>query len=355
MSRALTIANTRIDDESPCYVIAEVGHNHQGSLEQCKALMERAKECGANAVKLQKRSNRKLFTRAMYESPYESPHAFGSTYGTHREALEFGLEEYKELQAYAHAIGIAFFATAFDRESADFLAALDMPAFKIASGDLLNLPLLTHIARFGRPMIISTGGAELADVKRAFDAVATLNPHIALLHCTSGYPAAWDELNLRAIETLRREFPGAVIGFSSHDEGIAMPVAACALGARIVEKHFTLDRAMRGSDHAFSLEPPAMARMVKDLRHLHSALGDGVKRRYSSEEKALHKMGKALVAARALPAGHVLTEDDLVAKSPADGLPPYALPRLLGLRLKRALHEDEAVTLADTGAATEAA
>jgi len=162
MSRFLTIDDTTITDDSDCYLIAEIGHNHQGSLEKCRELFRAAKECGADAVKLQKRDNRSLYTRAMYEKPYDNENSFGPTYGAHREALEFGREEYVELKRYAAELGITFFATAFDVPSADFLAALDMPAYKLASGDLSNLPLLRHVARIGRPVIVSTGGATWA-------------------------------------------------------------------------------------------------------------------------------------------------------------------------------------------------
>ena len=159
MARSLSIDGTLITDESDCYVIAEIGHNHQGSVEKCRELFRAAKECGADAVKLQKRDNRTLYTRAMYERPYDNENSFGPTYGAHREALEFGRAEYLELQQYAAELGITFFATAFDFSSADFLAQLDMPAYKLASGDLRNIPLIRHVARIGKPMILSTGGA----------------------------------------------------------------------------------------------------------------------------------------------------------------------------------------------------
>ena len=158
-----------------------------------------------------------------------------------------------------------FFSTAFDLQSADFLAELGVPAFKMASGDLKSTPLLKHVARMGKPMVISTGGAELDDVRRAYDAIMPINTQLAILQCTAGYPAAFDELDLRVIATYRQQFPDAVVGFSSHDNGIAMPVAAYMLGARVVEKHFTLNRAMKGTDHAFSLEPVGLRKMVRDL------------------------------------------------------------------------------------------
>src|SRR5690606_29374742 len=177
---------------TPCYVIAEIGHNHQGSLDKARELFREAKLAGAHAVKLQKRDNRGLYTRAAYNKPYDNENSFGATYGEHREFLEFGASEYRELKAFAAELGIDFFATAFDFVSADFLEELGVPAYKVASGDLKSIPLLKHIASFGKPMIISTGGATIEDVQRAYDAIMPINPQLAILQCTAGYPAAWD-------------------------------------------------------------------------------------------------------------------------------------------------------------------
>jgi N-acetylneuraminate synthase/sialic acid synthase len=345
--RHLTIPPHDINDDSDCYVIAEIGHNHQGNLETAKELFRAAKDCGAHAAKLQKRDNRSLFTKQMYDSPYENENSYGSTYGAHREALEFGLNEYRELQKYAQEIGITFFATAFDFKSADFLADLDMPAFKMASGDLTNLPLLTYVARFQKPMILSSGGGTMDDVRRAYDAIMPINSQLCLLQCTAGYPPAFEQLNLNVVTTFREEFPDAVIGLSSHDSGIAMALVAYTLGARVVEKHFTLNRAMKGTDHAFSLERSGLRRLVRDLQRARIARGDGVKQTYDTEKAPLHKMAKKLVAARELPAGHVLTREDIAIKSPSDGLPPYELENVVGKVVRRALHEDENISFAD--------
>jgi N-acetylneuraminate synthase/sialic acid synthase len=340
----LKIGTHEIGDHTECYVIAEIGHNHQGSLDKARELFREAKLAGAHAVKLQKRDNRGLYTQAAYDRPYDNENSFGSTYGEHREFLEFGSHEYKELQAYAKELGIDFFATAFDMASADFLQALDMPAYKIASGDLKSTPLLKHVARFGKPIVISTGGALIEDVQRAYDTIMPINPQLAILQCTAGYPAAFEELDLRVIGSYRDRFPVAVIGFSSHDNGIAMPVAAYMLGARIVEKHFTLNRAMKGTDHAFSLEPVGLRKMVRDLQRTHKAMGNGVKKVYESEKAPIVKMGKSLVVARELPAGHVLRREDIVMKSPGGGIPPYELDKVLGHATLKPLHQDDFLT-----------
>jgi sialic acid synthase len=299
-----------------------------------------AKECGANAAKLQKRDNRAMFTKAMFDSPYLHRNSYGATYGEHREALEFTREQHLELIAHAKKIGIAFFSTAFDIPSADFLEDLDMPAYKIASGDIINLPLLRHVAKFGKPMIISSGGATMDDVVRAYRTVMPINPQLCILQCTSGYPAEFNELNLKVIQTFRERFPDVVIGLSAHDNGIAMATVAYVMGASVVEKHFTLNRAAKGTDHAFSLTPKGLERMVRDLRRTRESMGDGVKRCYESEKGPLYKMQKKLVAARDLPAGHVVTDADIAIRSPTDGLPPFEYENILGMRLTAPLNTD---------------
>jgi len=347
MQRTLTIDSFEISDTSDCYVIAEIGHNHQGELDTAKEMFLAAKECGVNAVKLQKRDNRSLYTKEIYDGPYTSRASYGETYGKHREYLEFELEEYQELIRFAREHGITFFSTAFDFNSADFLEELDMPAFKMASGDLTNTPLLEHVAKFQKPMIISTGGGTLEDVKRAYDAIMPINQQLCIMQCTAGYPAEFEELNLSVITTFREHFPDVVVGLSSHDSGIAMAVVGYVLGARVVEKHFTLNRALRGSDHAFSLERPGIRRMVRDLQRTRLALGDGVKRQYPSEVKPLYKMGKKLVAAKQLSKGHILRREDIGIKSPNDGLPPYELDDVIGKTTTRGLAEDENIMYED--------
>ena len=347
MPRQLRIGPDLISDDSPCYVIAEIGHNHQGQIKTALELFRAAKECGANSVKLQKRDNRNLYTRAMYDKPYENENSFGLTYGAHREALEFGRDEYVELQNYAHELGLTMFATAFDFGSADFLADLDMPAYKIASGDLTNIPLIKHVAGLQKPVLVSTGGGTMADVQRVYDAIMPINPDLCLLQCTASYPAKPQAMNLRVITTFRETFPNVTVGLSDHQNGISMSVAAYVLGARVIEKHFTLNHASKGTDHAFSLEPIGMRKMVRDLQRTGQALGDGVKQPQPDEIGALFKMGKKLVAAHDLPAGHALQPADIAIKSPNDGLPPYYLDRLIGKVIRRAFVADQEFVMAD--------
>ena len=343
--RVLRLGEREIGDDSECFVIAEIGHNHQGSVDTAKRMFRVAEYCGADAVKLQKRDNRSLFTDELFNKPYENENSFGVTYGTHREALEFGREEYLELQEYAHDLGLEFFATAFDPPSVDFLDEIDVPAYKVASADIRNLPLLRRLAGTGKPMILSTGGATLDDVRHAYNVARSGTPDVAVLQCTAGYPAAWAEIDLRVIETYRANFPEAVIGLSSHDNGIAMALAGYMLGARVIEKHFTLDRTMRGSDHSFSLEPQGLQKMIRDLRRARVALGDGQKKVYESEHLPLTKMAKKLVAATDLEEGRILTPADIAVKSPGDGCCPSNFDRFIGARLRRSVKRDGDLSL----------
>ena len=343
--RELVVDGRVISDDGDAYVIAEVGHNHQGSLIKAIDLLRAARDSGADAVKLQKRHNRTLYTRAMYDQPYDHENSFGRTYGEHREALELDDKDWFELVHQAREIGITLFGTTFDLQSADFLAELGVPAFKIASADLVNTPLLRQVASYGKPVFLSTGGGTLEDIERAVDAILPINGQLCVMQCTAAYPAEVEDLNLRVVSTLRERFPGLVIGLSDHQDGYSMSLIGYTLGARVIEKHFTLSHGWKGTDHAFSLMPDGMRRLVRDLRRIPLALGDGLKRPLPCEESAIRKMGKQLVASRDLPAGHVLAPGDVEAKSPADGgLPPYELDRLLGRRLRRSLSFEDSVT-----------
>ena len=346
--RELTISGRRIADDTDPFIVAEIGQNHQGSVETCKLLFRAAADCGVDAVKLQKRDNRTLYTPAFFDAPYNSQHAFGATYGAHREALEFGFDQYADLKAYAESLGLIFFATAFDIPSADFLHRLGVPAFKVASGDLTNLPLLQHISEFGLPVIVSTGGGTENDVSRAWVVLegATRSYHggFALLQCTAAYPCEPHEMNLRVITTYRNLYnPKFVVGLSDHQNGIAMGPVAFALGARIFEKHFTLNRTWKGSDHAFSLEPAGMRKYVRDLKRTAAALGDGVKRVYESEKPPLRKMAKSPVVLHTVEAGYSLSAGDVALQSPADGLPAWKAEKFYGRPLRETLRAGQVI------------
>jgi N-acetylneuraminate synthase/sialic acid synthase len=347
--RELIIGNSIIHENSKAFVIAEIGHNHQGSIEKALELIRAASESGASAVKFQKRSNHKLFVPSLFNEIYNSENAFGKTYGLHREALEFGLKEYKILISESKKLGLEFFATAFDLDSANFLHELNMPVFKIASGDLQNLPLLKHVASFNKPMIISTGGSNFEMIRVAVHEIQKYHNQLAILQCTASYPAKYEQLNLRVISKLQEMFPDNVIGYSGHDNGIAMAIVAFTLGARIIEKHFTLNRSLKGTDHAFSLEPLGLKKMIRDLERTTLAMGDGNKIIYDEEKAPIRKMGKMIVASKDLELGHEISDIDLDFRSPADGLPPSFSNQIIGKKLKRSIKQYSPIQLEDLG------
>jgi N-acetylneuraminate synthase/sialic acid synthase len=281
----------------------------------------------------------------MYERDYDNPNSYGATYGEHRDYLEFELDEHKALLESAKQNQVEFLSTPFDIPSVDFLEDLDIPAYKIASGDLTNPTLLDYVARLGKPMFISTGAATMDEIKIAYETVLKHHDQLCILHCTAGYPAEYDTLNLRMIPTLKEAFPEAIIGYSGHDLGILAPAIAYMLGAAVVEKHFTMNRAWKGTDHKFSLEPTGMHKMVRDLHRVDMMLGDGVKHILDFEWEARKKMGKSLYTAHALKAGSIISEQDIVLKSPGGGLPPYQLLEIIGRKLVTDLGSEEQILL----------
>ena len=306
MHRELVINDHRISDHLPCYVIAELGHNHGGHLPTAKMMIQSAAACGVQAVKLQKRTIDTLYTRELLDAPYENENSFGPTYGWHRERLELRIDQYLELAYTAREQSVDFFATAFDECSADALMQIGVPAIKIASGGFTDRALLKHVASLGVPLIVSTGGGDWNDVDMATSILDAAGARFALLHCTAAYPVHdFSELNLLVIAEMRARYPGIVIGWSGHDVGIAMALVAYSLGARIIEKHFTLNRASKGTDHAFSLEPVGMRKMVRDLERAYRAMGDGVKRWYDSERKPIAKMRRSMTPDGLRITGHL--------------------------------------------------
>lgn len=290
--RELHIAGRRIADDAPPWVCAEIGCNHQGDLEKAMQLIQAASECGVDAVKFQKRdltywaaANPQEWVR-----PRDLRYSFGATEGEHRAYLELDWGEYRACKEFAEDRGLVFFATAFDVPSLEFLVKLGVPAIKLASASIANTELLSAVGQTGIPTILSTGGADLTEIDQAADLLRGV-PH-ALMLCTAEYPCPPEDMNLRCVETMRSVFPDTVIGLSDHYDGIALTEMALPLGARIFEKHFTLHRSWKGGDQAWSLEPGGMARLVRDLRRGHLALGDGQKRVYESERAPLMKMGR---------------------------------------------------------------
>jgi N-acetylneuraminate synthase len=279
------LGKTPVGDGHPCYLVAEIGINHNGSVEIARQLIDVAARFGWNAVKFQKRTIEVVYTPEELARPRESP--FGSTNGDLKRGLEFGPKEYAEIDRHCLARGIPWFASCWDEQSVDFIAQFGVPCFKIASASLTDDDLLRHIRSKGRPVILSTGMSTWTQLDRAVEILGKQD--LVLLHSCSAYPAHYEELNLRAIPSMRQRY-GVPVGYSGHETGIPSSAAAVALSACVVERHITLDRAMWGSDHAASLEPSGVARLARDIRLIEKSMGDGEKRLLPREQSVMDKL-----------------------------------------------------------------
>ena len=339
----LQLGNKNVGDGHPAFIIAEIGINHQGDVNIAQDLIQKAKECGADAVKFQKRSLTRILTKAGLDMAYDNRNSFGKTYGEHKKALELSEADYRELNIFCQKLDIIFCASGWDEESIGFLDELGIPFFKMASADLTNFPLLIHTAKKNKPMILSTGMADMKMVHAAFSQVNPINNQIAILQCTSTYPSAFSEVHLNVLQTYMKEFPDTVIGYSGHEQGIAIPPAAVALGAKIIERHFTLDRTMKGGDHAASLEPQGFAKMVRDIRHIEEAMGNTEKKIQESEAPVFRKLAKSIVSAVNISSGDSITANMLTTKGPGTGISPMRLNELLGKISKIDIPADQVI------------
>ncbi len=279
------IGGRSIGPGHPCFVIAEIGINHNGDMALCKKLIDAAADAGCDAVKFQKRTVDVVYTAEELARPRENP--FGATNGDLKRGLEFGKEQYKEIDAYCKAKNILWFASCWDEGSVDFMEQFDPPCYKIASASLTDDGLLRHHKATGRPIIVSTGMSTLEQIDHAVDVLG--KDKVVILHCTSTYPSKLEELNLRCVPAFVERF-GVPIGYSGHEVGLAPTFAAVVMGACVVERHITMDRSMWGSDQAASVEPQGIQRLVKDIRAYEAALGDGVKKVYDSEKPIIAKL-----------------------------------------------------------------
>ncbi len=340
----LEIAGRWVGESEPCFVIAEAGANHNRSLSLGKELIDAAAEAKADAVKFQTYSAETLYSKKTPKFSYLEAVSSEETWDLIK-AIELPREWQAELQAYAGKRGIAFFSSPFDYRAVDELDALGVPAFKIASFEIVDLPLIRYAAARGRPMILSTGLATYEDIH---DAVQTCqearNEQVLLLQCASLYPAPPERINLRAMETLRRAF-GVPVGLSDHTRGIHVATAAAALGACAVEKHFTLSRSLPGPDHPFALEPGELREMVRQIREVEAALGDGRKLGPAPEELEMHqKARRSLVAARAISKGTVIARDMIAIKRPGSGIRPKFVDIVVGRVARVDIEEDTVLT-----------
>lgn len=344
--KQITLGTRVVTRNGPPYIIAEIGHNHGGSIETAEMLVRKAALCEVDGVKLQKRDNANLYTQERANRPHpDRKHGFGETYLAHREFLEFGAAEYNRLKRLAKELGVDFFATAFDEASVDFLEEVGVGIYKVASGDVTNVQLLDYIARLGKPMIVSTGACTVDEIRLAYDTVLRHHDQLVLLHCVAKYPTKMQDVNLMRIKKLEQEFPDALIGYSGHDHGTLAPVIASTLGAVVFEKHFTHDHGAKGTDHGFSLDIPEMYKQVQELRDVPVALGNPDVELQTFEWDARRSMGKSLYLAHAQKAGHVLKAEDIVRKSPGGGLPPYKLDEIIGRQLAVDLEEEALLSI----------
>lgn len=283
--RTVKIGRRLVGEGQACYIVAEIGINHNGSMDLAKQLIDAAVDCGCDAVKFQKRTVEVVYSPEELARPRENP--FGPTNGDLKRGLEFGVKEYAEIDKYCKQKGIDWLASCWDEAAVDFMERFNPPCYKIASASLTDDNLLRHHRKYGRPVILSTGLSEMKQIEHAVEVLG--KDQLILLHCTSTYPSKPEELNLRGIVALKEKF-GVPVGYSGHEVGLATSYAAAVLGACVVERHITVDRSMWGSDQAASVEPPGMKRLVRDIRELDQAMGDGIKKVYESEKPIIQKL-----------------------------------------------------------------
>lgn len=363
------IGNKFIDENKSCFIIAEAGVNHNGSLTLAKKLVDVAIETGADAIKFQTFRAEDIVTRyankADYQAKNENQDLDSESQFDMLKRLELSYTDFRELKQYCNHKGIIFLSTPHSSfKDVDFLDSIMIVAYKVGSGDLTNIPFLKYIANKGKPVILSTGMGNMKEVREAVAAMAPFNNQLILLHCTTNYPTHFEEVNLRAMNALREfDLP---VGYSDHTIGIVIAVAAVALGASVIEKHFTLSRNFPGPDHKASLEPDELKNMVTDIRkveerlkngengkkiisemNIEKALGNGIKRPVPAELEIMKVARKSIVAATNIAAGSIITKDMLTIKRPGTGIKPKYLEYIIGKKTKRDINKDELIGFGD--------
>jgi N,N'-diacetyllegionaminate synthase len=341
----VSIQKHTIGEGQRCFIIAEAGVNHNGEMRLAKKLIDAAQVAGADAIKFQTFVTSNLVTRTAGKAAYQTEHDPGtSSQFEMLQKLELSEENFFELSRYAKKKGILFLSTAFDLDSIGILSRIGVPAFKIPSGEITNLPYLKEIALMHKPVILSTGMSTIADIQEALSCLKRNGcSEIILLHCTSSYPAPLSSVNLRVIATLRQQF-GIPVGYSDHTEGIVIPIAAAALGACILEKHLTIDRNLSGPDHMASIEPENFTQMVTAVREVECALGTGEKQPQECEMENRRIARKSIVAAVTIPAGIRLTPAMLAIKRPGTGIEPKHLEQVIGKQAKSEIKMDSVIS-----------
>lgn len=324
-------------------IIAEAGVNHNGSLDLAFKLAEAAKKAGADCVKFQTFKAEALVARHAAQAEYQKRNTVEEPQIKMLKKLELGYEEFRELKKHCDEIGICFISTPFDRDSISFLEGFDMPFWKIPSGEVTDLPYLMQIGTTGRPVIMSTGMCTMEEIWDAIKALRLAGTEdIRLLHCNTEYPTPYEDVNLNVLKTLRERF-GVEVGYSDHTRGIEVPIAAVALGATVIEKHFTLDRNMEGPDHKASLEPDELKQMTESIRHIEKALGRSEKEPTESEKKNISVARRSIVAGRKIKKGELLTEENITTKRPGIGISPMLWTQVIGTKAIRDFEEDELI------------
>lgn len=328
---------------SHVYIIAEAGVNHNGNIELAKRLIDSAKESGADCVKFQTFKSENLVSYTAQKAEYQIKTTGDTSQQDMLKELELSYDEFLELKSYCDKVGICFLSTPFDFESIDFLKTIDMPFWKIPSGEVTNFPYLKALAKTGRPIIMSTGMCEMNEIEMAVHVLQKNGAgDIKLLHCNTEYPTPFEDVNLRAMVEMQKKF-NIEVGYSDHTEGIEVAIAAVALGATVIEKHFTLSREMEGPDHKASIEPDELAAMVSDIRNIEKAIGDGKKKVSSSEKKNKIVVRKSIVAGRKIQKGEILTEENITVKRPGNGISPIYWNEVLGNKAVRDFEKDELI------------
>jgi sialic acid synthase len=339
----MKLGSKEIGGDSPTFVIAEIGINHCGQINLAKQLIDMAKRCGADCVKFQKRVVEDSFTKSKLDEEYNTRNSYGKTYGLHKHTLELSHEDYRELKKYADDKDIMFIATPCDIASVDFLDTLNVPFFKIASGDLRNRPLIEHVISKGKPLVISTGMSNMETVKEVYEYVTKLTKKLVLLSCTSSYPAPPEDIHLNVLKTYQNNFNECVIGYSGHEHGIMITYGAVAMGAKVIERHVTLDKNMRGSDHICSLNENELKELIDTIRIFEVAKGGYEKKIRKSEKKVMAKLTKSIVSAVDIMKGNVITRKMLTVKHPGIGISPMRLNDIIGKIAQQNIEKDDII------------
>jgi N,N'-diacetyllegionaminate synthase len=342
--RKIKIDCKLVGDGEPVFVVAEAGVNHNGSIVLAKRLVDAAKNAGADAVKFQTFKTEKVVTEYAKKADYQKSAGSNESQYEMLRKLELKNERFTELFDYAKKKGIIFLSSAFDKESVDLLNNLGVSAFKVASGEITNFPLLRYIAGKKKPIILSTGMSTIHEISEALKIIRKEGVQdIILLHCVTSYPARKEDINLRVIETLRRKFK-LPIGFSDHTLGPVVSIAAVALGAVLIEKHFTLDRNLSGPDHSMSMQPNELKEMIAAIHEAKKALGTGVKRLTEDEKKTKKIARRSVVAKVSIRKGTIITESMLDTKRPGTGIDPRRMNLIVGKRTRQDIARDELIT-----------